>query len=283
VNRVDVRLAARPLALADLAAFNPSVPATGQMELDAQARGEGDLITAHLAASLDRGRLTLDGGTRLREGKPTSYRVHGEVSRSIRRGSITRRRPATSTPDSTRTCRAPFRAPTAACDWTSGARGSAACTCGSSGLARCCRRGQRISRSSARSIPGVCNATGRARPFDSLPTYRFSGTAVGMPGTGAVARALAGADGDPSLAVAFRLAGSGTSPDSGRANGRVDLAAVRDTGARRALGHATLRLAEGRLDVRPEILAGGGAITAVGRVTWATPWPISSATAASTG
>ena len=87
-----------------------------------------------------------------------------------------------------------------------------------------------------------------------------------MAGTGAVARALTGADGNPSLAVAFRLAGSGTSPDSGTANGRVDLTAVRDTGAQRALGHATLRLAAGRLDVRPAILAGGGTVTAVGRV-----------------
>ena len=56
-------------------------PRTASSELDAQARGRGDLITAHLAAAIDRGRLTLDGGTRLRQGKPTSYRVHGVVTR----------------------------------------------------------------------------------------------------------------------------------------------------------------------------------------------------------
>jgi translocation and assembly module TamB len=267
VNRVDVRLAARPLALADLAAFNPSVPATGQMELDAQARGEGDLITAHLAASLDRGRLTLDGGTRLHEGKPTSYRVHGAVSR------LDPSRLHASAPAGDLNARLDADVSGA----LSSADGSMRLDLGGSRIGgvhvRQLRLGALLSSGTADLTlvgaldSGSVNATGRARPFDSLPTYRFSGTAVGMPGTGAVARALAGADGDPSLAVAFRLAGSGTSPDSGTANGRVDLAAVRDTGARRALGHATLRLAEGRLDVRPEILAGGGAITAVGHVS----------------
>src|SRR5262249_1415354 len=88
----------------------------------------------------------------------------------------------------------------------------------------------------------------------------------GMPGTAAFARALTDETGNPSLAITFRLAGAGSSPDSATAEGRVDLAAVRDTGAQRALGHATLRLAKGQLEVRPEILAGGGSVTGVGRV-----------------
>ena len=93
------------------------------------------------------------------------------------------------------------------------------------------------------------NATGRARLFDSLPTYRLSGTAVDLPGTAAVARALAGADssaGAPALAIGFRLAGAGTAPDSATARGRVDLTAV-NAGADRALGHADIRLADGRI------------------------------------
>ncbi|MGH7513249.1 MAG: translocation/assembly module TamB domain-containing protein [Gemmatimonadales bacterium] len=267
VNRLDVRLAARPLALADLAALNPSVPATGQMELDAQARGEGDLVTAHLAASLDRGRLTLDGGTRLHEGKPASYRVHGEVSR------FDPTRLHASAPAGDLNARLDADVSGA----LSRAEGSVRLDLGGSRigkvLVRQLRLGALLSSGTADLSlhgaldSGTVNATGRARPFDSLPTYRVSGTAVGMPGTSAVARTLAGADGDPSLAIAFRLAGSGTSPDSGTARGRVDLTAVRDTGARHALGHATLRLADGRLDVRPEILAGGGTITALGHVT----------------
>jgi hypothetical protein len=59
---------------------------------------------------------------------------------------------------------------------------------------------------------GTVRAAGRARLFDSLPTYRLSGSATGMPGTAALARALTGATGNPSLAVAFRIAGAGSSP-----------------------------------------------------------------------
>ncbi len=82
-----------------------------------------------------------------------------------------------------------------------------------------------------------------------------------------MARAFTGQDGDPALAVAFQLSGEGSSADSATARGRVDLTAVRDTGRRVAVGHATLRLANGRLELRPELLAGGGTITAVGLVT----------------
>ena len=67
----------------------------------------------------------------------------------------------------------------------------------------------------------------------------------------------------PQLAVGFRLDGRGTSPDSATVRGRVDLTALRDTGQRVAVGHATLELDAGRLDLRPELLAGGGTITAV--------------------
>jgi translocation and assembly module TamB len=114
---------------------------------------------------------------------------------------------------------------------------------------------------------GSVSATGRARLFDSIPSYRLSGSAVDLPGTAAMARSVTGSDGDPALAVGFRVSGEGTSPDSARVHGRVDLAAVRDTGARRPVGTATLRLAGGRMDIRPEILAGGGRITARGRIT----------------
>ena len=82
-----------------------------------------------------------------------------------------------------------------------------------------------------------------------------------------MARAFTGQDGDPALAIAFRLSGEGSSADSATARGRVDLTAVRDTGRRVAVGHATLRLADGRLELRPELFAGGGTITAVGLVT----------------
>jgi len=267
VDRLDVRLAARPLALADLAALSPSVPTNGELELDAEARGRGDLITAHLAAAIDRGRLTLEGGTRLRQGKPSSYRVHGVItrldpsrlSRSAPSGDVSARLDADLTG-------APAQADGSVRLDLGGSRiGTAVLhrlelgALLSNGTADVTLRGAIDS--------GTVRAAGRARLFDSLPTYRLSGSATGMPGTAALARALTGATGNPSLAVAFRLAGAGSSPDSATAAGRVDLAAVRDTGAQRALGHATLRLAKGRLEVRPEILAAGGSVTAVGRVS----------------
>src|SRR6185312_6681836 len=81
------------------------------------------------------------------------------------------------------------------------------------------------------------------------------------------ARALAGAEGDPALLIGFRVTGAGASADSARVSGRVDLTAVRDTGAAVPVGHATLRLADGRLDLRPLLLAAGGRITAIALVT----------------
>jgi translocation and assembly module TamB len=268
IGRLDVRLAARPLALADLAAISPSVPPAGELQLVAQARGEGNLITAHLAASLDRGRLMLDGGTRLSQGRPTSYRAHGEVrgldpSRlhaSAPRGAINGRLDAE------------LEGALARAD------GSVRLDLGGS------RFGDKVVRqlqATALLTSGTAdltlrgaldsarvNATGRARLFDSLPSYRLSGTAVDLPGTAAVARALTVTDSSaaaPALAIGFRVAGTGTSPDSATARGRIDLTAVK-AGADRALGHATLSLGNGRLELRPEILVGGGTISAVGQV-----------------
>src|SRR3954449_1083827 len=61
-DRLDVRLQATPLALADLAAVVPAVTPEGDLHIDASARGAGDgLVTAHLGARLDEARLTLDG------------------------------------------------------------------------------------------------------------------------------------------------------------------------------------------------------------------------------
>ena len=269
IGRVDVRLTARPLALADLAALSPAVPPTGTLQLDAQARGEGNLITAHLAASVGQGRLLLDGATRLREGRPTAYRAHGEVRRldpsrlhaSAPKGEVNGRLDAELEGALSR------------------ADGSVRLDLGGSRLGRTSVRELRLaallsSGTADLTFHGALdsarvNATGRARLFDSLPTYRLAGTAVDLPGTAAIARALAGRDSAsaPALAIAFRLSGAGTSPDSATARGRVDLTAVRATGEDRAVGHATFHLADGRLALRPELLAGGGTITATGQVT----------------
>jgi translocation and assembly module TamB len=267
VDRLDVRLAARPLDFADLAGLAPWVPASGLLRFEARAKGAGDMVTAHLAATLDRGRLTLDGGTRLSGGQPTSYKVHGVISR------FDPSRLATTAPagEINALVDADIAGP------LRNASGNARIQVDGSKLGAVAVRRLDLGAVSERGTAdltlrgaldtGSIRITGRARPFDSIPTYRLSGNALRLPGTAAVARAFTGQDGDPALAVAFQVSGEGSSADSATARGRVDLAAVRDTGERVAVGHATLRLASGRLELRPELLAGGGTITAVGLVT----------------
>jgi len=267
VDLLDVRLLGRPLDLGDVAPLAPSVPSKGQLQLDATARGDGDLVTAHLAATLDQATLALDGGARIVRGQAASYRAHGVISR-LDPSRLSRSAPAGSV---NAELDADLDGPPAE------ANGSARVRLGRSRIGATLLRRLDLQALITRGTTdftlvgaldtGTVSANGRARPFDSIPTYRFSGTALRMPGTAAVARALAGQTGDPGLVIAFRIAGQGKSADSARIDGRVNLTAVRDSGVRVELGHATLRLVGGRLDLRPELLAGGGSITAVGRVT----------------
>ncbi|MBA3497649.1 MAG: translocation/assembly module TamB [Gemmatimonadales bacterium] len=267
VDRLDVRLAARPLDLADLAGLTPLVPTSGLLQFDARAEGDGNLITGHLAASVDRGRLKLDGSTTLREGKPSAYRMQGVVteldpsrlSSAAPAGEVNGRLDAEMD--------GPLPRATGHARLTLGAS-----TVGATAVRRL-ELGARFTRGSASLTlrgaldTGSVTATGTARPFDSIPTYDIRGTLLRMPGTAALARALAGPDGNPALEVRFRVAGRGASADSATVRGRVDLAAVPDTGGRVSVGHVMIRLAGGRLELRPALLAGGGTISAVGRVT----------------
>ncbi|HWB42855.1 MAG TPA: hypothetical protein VG500_16450, partial [Gemmatimonadales bacterium] len=78
-ERLDVRLEARPLALADLASVYAGVPPEGEVRLDASASAKGRLVTARLAARLDQGTLELEGGTVLGRGAPAVYQLRGQV------------------------------------------------------------------------------------------------------------------------------------------------------------------------------------------------------------
>ena len=266
VDRLDVQLAARPLDLADLAALTPAVPAAGQLRLDARARGTGDLVTASLAASIARGRVRLDGGTRLRNGKPESYRLRGVISE------LDPSRLSTAAPAGTVNAQldADVEGPWRRANGTTRVR-----------LDRTQLGGTRVRRLNldARLTDGAADLSpgrligqwlgqraGAGPPirFDpDLPLHRIGSRDAGH---GSRARALAGRTGDPSLDLRFQLAGQGASPDSARVRGRVDLSALRKAGAPVALGHVALRLEAGRLELRPELLAGGGTITAAGRV-----------------
>ncbi len=267
LDRLDLRLSAQPLDLADVAAVLPSLPDTGKLRFDASARAEGDFVATHLAATLDRARLTLDGGTRLRQGKPTSYRVHGVARR------LDLSRLVSSAPAGELNARidADIAGPLARAD------GRVRLALGSSTIGPAVVRRLDLDAVLAGGAAeltlrgaldtGTLNVRGRARPFDSIPSYRLAGSARGMPGTAAVARALAGPAGDPALAITFRLAGEGKSAGSARLRGRVELSTVRGGGPPIPVGHASVRLAEGTLNLGPELLVGGGRITAVGRVT----------------
>ncbi|HUR93009.1 MAG TPA: translocation/assembly module TamB [Gemmatimonadales bacterium] len=267
VDKLEVRLAGRPLDLRDLAALTPAVTPEGLLRFDANAEGRGNLVTAHLAASLDRGRVALDGGTELGAGRPLSYRVRGTIA-DVDPSRLLVVAPAGVV---NATIEGEVDAP------LSRANGHVRVDVQRSKLGATLVRRLDLRAVLTRGLAdltlrgtldsGTVSATGRARLFDSVPTYRLSGTAHGLPGTSIVARALTGREGNPTLAVGFRLSGEGTSPDSASSRGRVELLAVRDTGARVSVGHATWKLSAGRLEISPEIRAGGGTITAIGRVT----------------
>ena len=267
IDRLDVQLAARPLDMADLAALTPAVPASGRLQLDARARGAGDSVMATLAATIAEGRLTLDGNTRLRDGKPTSYRVRGVVS------NLDPSRLSTAAPAGRMNGQLDADIQGRLAQATGTARLRLDRTRLGTTTVRRLDLDTRLTDGAAKITlegaldSGSLRARGQARPFDSIPSYRFSGSAVGMPGTATVARALSGAEGEPTLAIGFEIAGRGVSRDSATARGRVDLSALRRATPPGRVGHVAIKLAAGRLELRPELLVGGGTITAVGRVT----------------
>jgi translocation and assembly module TamB len=260
-DRLDVKLEARPLALADLASVYPAVPPEGEVTLDAGATAKGRLVTAQLAARLDSAVVDLEGSTVVGRGAPAVYRVRGEVSeldpsrlyRSAPIGAVNGK------------IEADIRGETLAL-----ADGSASVRLRGSRFANTDVRDLNFSADFTRGradlklrgelFGGAIRAQGWARPFDSVPSYRLTGDALGLEGTETVARTLAGQDGEPELALRFKVSGDGVAPREADLRGRIDLVAVRSGGERVALGDAGIRLASGRLEVRPELQVAGGTI-----------------------
>jgi translocation and assembly module TamB len=267
-SRLDVKLSALPLALADLAAIFPAVPPEGELRLEAGATARGRLATVSLGARLDRATFDLTGSTVLGHDAPGYVKVEGSV-RGLDPSKLYRSAPAALLSGD---IRADLRGPT-----LSRADGSATFRLDDS------RVGARTveafdldaqvndGRADLRvrgDLGGIgVRADGWARPFDSIPSYQLAGHARGIPGTESAARALAGAEGDPVLDVGFRMAGQGASTDAARVRGRIELAAVRRGGERVDLGTATLMLADRRLEVRPILLVAGGRVTGLALAT----------------
>lgn len=79
LQRLDLRLKAAPLALADLSPLFPSVAPDGSLNLEAKASAQGRVVTARLDAEVGQGTLSLTGSTELVTGTPSGYRVHGTM------------------------------------------------------------------------------------------------------------------------------------------------------------------------------------------------------------
>jgi autotransporter translocation and assembly factor TamB len=263
-DRLDVRLQATPLALADLAVVVPSVASEGDLHLDASARGAGDgLVTAHLGARLDEAIVTLDGVAPLTKGK-ADYRLHG----SMRRLDPARLYKTAPSGSLNGTVAADLRGSTLK---RSGGRVELRVTPSRLAGNLVHRLGLRADFQNGSAVvswrgsiqQGTLAGTGRIRPFDSIPEYRLRGTATDLPGSSAVARRLSGDSLASGLHLGFQLAGAGISPTTARVTGKVTFTATQDEDPI-PLGQATVSLARGRLQLNPELLVGGGTITAHG-------------------
>ena len=267
-GRLDVKLSALPLALADLAALNPAVPPKGELRLEAGATAQGQLATVTLGARLDQATFDLTGSTVVGHDAPGYLKVQGNVRR-LDPSKLYRTAPAALLSGNVR---ADLRGPSLA-----RSDGSAKLRLDDSKVGS---RPVKVFDLSAQVTDGKADlrlkgdlggvglqADGWARPFDSIPSYLLAGHARGIPGTESTARTLAGAEGDPVLDVGFNLTGQGVSTEVARLRGRIDLAAVRKGGERVDLGTATLTLADRRLEVRPILLVAGGRVTGVALAT----------------
>jgi translocation and assembly module TamB len=263
VDRLDLGVKTMPLALADLAAVVPVVTPEGDLRLEARAEGNAaGLVTARLGARLDEATLRLSGAAAIAKGA-VDYRLNG----TIRRLDPSRLYKAGPSGSLNGKVEADLKGSTLArADGRVDFRLTPSRLAGTAldrlDLHADVRGGSAAVRLRGVAGGGALAVSGQMRPFDSVPEYRLTGAASGLPGSDAIARALAGESGEPVLDVRFHLAGAGISPTSARLTGGVELTAWRRDGDSVPLGHSTLALAGGRLEARPELLVAGGRITA---------------------
>ena len=263
IDLLDVRLKASPLALADVAPFVPAVTPRGSIGVEASASGSGSVVAGRLDATAGKGTIALGGSTSLQGGKLEGLELRGTIT-ELDPSTIARSGPAGSinaTLDAHLKGRLDSATGSAALHVAHSRIGSRAID--TLQLRTTIAGGRATVKLRGAYGPGSLAADGWITPFDSLPSYRLSGSATGLPGTGAAAKVFSGTPSDSVLEIRFLLSGRGLAPAHAYVDGRVDLASLRRSGERVNAGHATLTLHNGRLLARPDIVLGGGRITAV--------------------
>ncbi len=263
VDQLSVEVGARPLALADLAALGQPVRSEGTAQVDLRVETEGRRASARVSAGLDEATARLEASTLVGTGAPAEYRVTATV-RDLDPSRLAASAPAgrlnaelDADVQGPRLGLADGHARLRLVDSRLGTT-----TLQDVRLDSRLRDGRADLELRAALDQGRIRAAGWARPFDSIPSYRLSGTATRLPGTDSLAHLLAGAEGEPFLEVGFRLSGRGASAEEAQVTGRADLTAVRSTGERSPLGMATLEIADRRVNARPELLVAGGRVGA---------------------
>jgi translocation and assembly module TamB len=262
VDRLDLRLAATPLALADLASMVPSVAHEGTVDLNATARARGGVVTAHLDAGMGKGKVVVTASTHLDRGKPRGLQLHGTLQR-VDPISLSSAAPAGNING---TVDADLEGPPDSATGTADVR-VADSRIGTTPLKRIDLHTEIVGRRAEVKVsgavrPGAFALNGWITPFDSVPSYRVSGSVGPVAGAAAAGRALTGAQSDSMFDVRITLAGRGIGAMTADLAGRLAVFLVRQSGERVAVGHSTVALASGRLVARPEMTVRGGTITA---------------------
>ncbi|HEX2249185.1 MAG TPA: translocation/assembly module TamB domain-containing protein [Gemmatimonadales bacterium] len=261
---LEVSLRAAPLNLADVALFHPGVASEGDLRLQIDASAEGRLATGSIAAQLNNATLRLDGSTLLGSDAPVSYHMRGELDQ-IDPAALLRTGPKGVVNGKLELDLEGRQLKVA--DGSAQVRLRHSRLGGT--LIPALRLRAQVNQGRARvNLQGQItearvSAEGWIRPFDSIPSYRLAGVARRIPGAAAVVGALTDGQDTPELAADFRIEGRGVAPAEASISGRLQLAAVRQSGERLPLGTTTIHLNDGRLRARPELRLAGGRVRAL--------------------
>ena len=263
-DKLEASLEATPLALADVARFVPGIVPEGELHLELDVSSQGKSAAGPVTAQLGSARLRLEGSTLLGSGEPARYRVSGEMH-AVDPSELVRAAPKGLL---TGEIQADLRG-----ERLRSAEGSASVRLTGSRLAGTSIESLHLTADvndgraeldlRSHVADARLNVDGWVRPFDSIPSYRLAGVVRGIPGADALARALSGEWGAPELNAGFRVAGRGMTLETASLTGRISLAAQRRRKEPTPLGHASVRLRDGRLRARPELRVAGGRIAGV--------------------